>query len=387
MFFIDQLFIQQDHYEGGLPLVGQYMYAKFDMETGEDIPGGISKKLIEGSYSTLITVRCDGTRIRVEGNPSRWQRKDNLFGYDKLDDCVAVYNKVLAFYGLPPFTKCTRIYHRADQGDGKRAGMVSDGAEITLIDLTRNHEVGKGNESSFIRGMSSMKIGNAREPKLYPDGNTCNWSEASKWSMTKLYNKSADMKRLLKKATRKNLKNPLPPSEIEHREKLINYIESRGVVREEHSLRQLLLKRYHLQFYGNVNEADFLPHIQDLENAMKTISISGDKHLSIAQQLVKSGACKTLRMANTTQHVFNSWQLGEDLMGEDGLNRSQFYVHKSRLKKIGIDIGQKFDVSRMCPTLVRSEVIEIKPLSSPDWYVHATVHETNLLPFKARLAS
>lgn len=385
MYFIDQLFMQQDHFGEDLPRVGTAIYEKFDLETGEKIKSGIDKKIIEGSYSTVITVRCDGHRVRVEGNPSRWQRKDNLFGYKTIDECVEVFNKVLAFYELPPFTKLTRIFHRANQGDGKRAGMFSDGAEITLIDITRNHEVGEGNEQSFIRGMSSMKIGNAREPKLYPDGNTCNWSEASKWSMTKLYNKGAELRRQLKKATRKNLKNPLPEEEIKHREKLIEFVESRGVVREEHSLRQLLLKRYSLQFYGNNTLAEFLPHIQDLENAMKTISISHDRHLTVAEQLINGGVVDTVRKANTTMNYFTLWQNGVDLTTV--IKDTQFKQHKGRLKKIGIDISQKFDVTRMCPTLVRSEVIEVKPLSSPDWYVHATVHETNLLPFTARLAS
>ncbi|EGR0698789.1 hypothetical protein EX461_23895, partial [Vibrio parahaemolyticus] len=67
----------------------------------------------------------------------------------------------------------------------------------------------------------------------------------------------------------------------------------------------------------------------------------------------------------------------------DVLNRSQFYEHKTRLKKIGIDIGQVFDVSRMCPTLRRSEVIDIKPLSIPHWYRPPVVAQSNVMPFKA----
>ncbi|EKG45573.1 fumarate reductase iron-sulfur domain protein, partial [Vibrio cholerae HC-55A1] len=30
------------------------------------------------------------------GNPSRWQRMDNLFGLTTLDECVEIYNHVLA---------------------------------------------------------------------------------------------------------------------------------------------------------------------------------------------------------------------------------------------------------------------------------------------------
>ncbi|MGF1872861.1 phage/plasmid replication protein, II/X family [Photobacterium indicum] len=377
-FFIDQLFIQQDHSEGGLPLVGRHMIERIDLETGEKLPPSVNQKILEGSFSTKLTIRCDGTRVRVEGNPSRWQRIDNLFGLQSIDECVEIYNHVLAFYNLPPFTKNTRFSHRQTK-DGKPSSLVGNGAEITLIDWTKNHEVGKGREPSFIRGLSSMQIGRGRKPKLYPDGNTCNWGEASTWMMTKLYNKATEFKRHLLKAQRKKI--GVEPHVLEYITSLIDYCESVGVVREEHSFRQTLLKRHNLQFYGIVTEQDFYQHLQDIENAMKTINISHDEHQSIAHQLIASGAVDTLRKANVTMSYFSMWQHGTDL--RNILSQSNFYVHKARLKTIGIDIAQQFDVSRMCPTLKRSEVIEVKPLRVPDWYKMPVVAESNILPFRA----
>ncbi|MEG3696693.1 phage/plasmid replication protein, partial [Vibrio coralliirubri] len=151
--------------------------------------------------------------------------------------------------------------------------------------------------------------------------------------------------------------------------------------REEHSLRQALLKRHDLQFYGMVSEERFYEHLNDIENAMKTLQVTHDEHQSIAEQLLNSGAVDTLRQANTTMSYFNVWQLGTDL--RTVLNRSQFFQHKARLKCIGIDIGQQFDVSRMCPTLKRSEVIDVKPLRVPDWYQLPVVAQSNVLPFRA----
>lgn len=377
-FFIDQLFMQQDHHEGGLPLVGRHVIERVDLETGEKLPPSVNQKVLEGSFSTKLTVRCDGTRVRVEGNPSRWQRIDNLFGLQTIDDCVAIYNHVLGSLGLPPFTKNTRLYHRQTP-DGKSSSLVGDGAEITLIDWTRNHEIGKGREQSFIRGLSSMQIGRGRKPKLYPDGNTCNWGEASTWLMTKLYNKAIELQRHLSKAQRK--KAGVDLERLKYIEHLIDYCQSAGVVREEHSLRQALLKRHNLQFYGIVTEQDFYQHLQDIENAMKTIQVSHDEHQSIAHQLLASGAVDTMRQANTTMSYFTMWQHGSDL--RQILSRRQFYEHKARLKTIGIDIGQQFDVSRMCPTLKRSEAIDVKPLRVPHWYRMPVVAESNVLPFRA----
>jgi len=195
-FFIDQLFIQQDHHEGNLPLVGRHVIERIDLETGEKLPPSVNQKILEGSFSTKLTIRCDGTRVRVEGNPSRWQRVDNLFGLETLDECVEIYNHVLAQYDLPAFTKNTRFAHRQSP-DGKRSSLIGNGAEITLIDWTRNHAIGKGREQSFIRGLSSMQIGRGRKPKLYPDGNTCNWGEGSTWQLDKLYAKAVELQRHL----------------------------------------------------------------------------------------------------------------------------------------------------------------------------------------------
>lgn len=370
--------MQQDHHEGNLPLVGRHVIERVDLETGEKLPPSVNQKILEGSFSTKLTIRCDGTRVRVEGNPSRWQRVDNLFGLETLDECVEIYNHVLASYDLPPFTKNTRFAHRQSP-DGQRSSLIGNGAEITLIDWTRNHAVGKGREQSFIRGLSSMQIGRGRKPKLYPDGNTCNWGEGSTWQLDKLYAKAVELQRHLLKAQRK--KEGVLSEELEYVNKLIAYCEAFGVVREEHSLRQALLKRHNLQFYGNVTELDFIPYLQDIENAMKTIHISHDEHQTIADQLLSLGAVKSRQAANATQSYAIMWQSGMDL--RQVLSIRQFYEHKGRLKAIGIDIGQQFDVSRMCPTLRRSEVIEVKPLPVPDWYKLPVVAESNILPFRA----
>ncbi|MGS0693332.1 phage/plasmid replication domain-containing protein [Shewanella sp. 0m-4] len=193
---------------------------------------------------------------------------------------------------MPPFTKNTEVQYRQTP-NGKTAQLVGNGAEITAIDWTINHQVGKGKEQSFIRGLSSMQIGRGRKPKLYPDGNTCNWGEASTWLMTKLYNKAAELIKHLKKDQRR--KDQISDERLNYIQDLIRYCEEKGVVREEHSLRQALIKRHNLQFYGRVTEADFYPHLKEIETAMNTIQISYDEHQSIADQLINLGVVKAVR--------------------------------------------------------------------------------------------
>ncbi|EGQ8112611.1 phage/plasmid replication protein, II/X family [Vibrio parahaemolyticus] len=378
MYFIDQLFIQQHHPDGGLPLVGTHVIERLDMESGEALPPSVNQKRLEGSFSSKLTIRCDGFKVRVEGNPSRWQRMDNLFGLTTLDECVEVYNHILKKYDLPSFTKNTRLYPRQTP-DGKSTSLIGNGAEITSIDWTRNISVGEGKESSFIRGMSSMQIGRGRKPHLFPNGMTCGWGYGSSWALNKLYCKAWELKEHLRKDKRK--KNGVPPEQLEYIEKLISYCEKQGVVRDEMSMKQLFLKKHRLQFYGLVDETDYYAHLNDIENAMKTIQINHDEHKSIADQLLEMEIVKSRQAANATQSYAIMWQSGTDI--RQVLNRSQFYEHKSRLKQIGLDIGQPFDVTRMCPTLKRSEVIEVQPLSIPDWYQLPVVSKTNVLPFRA----
>ncbi|WP_000353084.1 phage/plasmid replication domain-containing protein, partial [Vibrio cholerae] len=87
------------------------------------------------------------------------------------------------------------------------------------------------------------------------------------------------------------------------------------------------------------------------ENAMKTIQINHDEHKSIADQLLELGIVRSRQAANATQSYAIMWQSGVNL--RDVIQRRQFFEHKARLKQIGLDIGQPFDVSRMCPTLKR----------------------------------
>ncbi len=139
--------------------------------------------------------------------------------------------------------------------------------------------------------------------------------------MTKLYCKAYELREHLKKGKRKQ--NGIEEDQANYIEKLIEYCEEQGVVREEHSLRQSLLKRHQLQFYGLVKESNFIQHTQDIENAMKTIHINHDEHISIAEQLIESGAVETMRQANTTMSYFTMWQHGADL--KDLLKQSQYY--------------------------------------------------------------
>lgn len=108
-----------------------------------------------GSFETGIMVRLVGGKLEVRGNPSSFGRLDNLFGL-QLDDCISVYNCILASLGLPEFT-AGEVTKREDQASGKMV-MEYSGAKITRVDYTVNQSVGMGRVADYNRWLAGQKI-------------------------------------------------------------------------------------------------------------------------------------------------------------------------------------------------------------------------------------
>ena len=330
------------------------MVIRVELSTGEPISESPNFKLVEGSHSTKLTVRCDGSRVKVTGNPSRFHRIDNLFGLQTIDDCINVYNQVLASFDLPPFTKCTEVKYRQGEEGGK-VQLVTDGAFIDHIDWTRNHSVPPGTENAFLRGISSQSLGRGKTAYLYPNGKTVDWYQNSKWLYKKLYNKAADM--LDKRA-----------------------VNTRKATEEDkryyNQLIEFCKERHNLRLYGRLNEADFLPHLTDIENIFKRLDdMTHTTYEMISEQLLSRNIVNSTQSANSTQAVAFKW-----LHGQPIVRNSQYYIHRSRLLRIGIDISIPYDVTRVPPTVRSTQVIEVKSVKPPSWYrMPITRHQLHLV--------
>lgn len=358
-YFVDKLSMHQDH-QTVLPLVGEYLCVQEDLQTGEVVSKTPNSLHLEGSYSSKVTIRCNGSRVSVSGNPSRYNRLDNLFGFSTIDECVRVFNVLLAKHGLPPFTKCSWVKHGQSE-DGKKARVITDGAVITAIDWTRNHTVGQGNVQHFLRGLSSQSIGRAKVGHLYSNGCTLNWGEGSEYKMTSIYDKENDLKRQRKKRLK-----AVSEQDAAYYDELISYCRDHGVAREEHKFKRLFLNKNNLRFYGLFKDCDFEPYLKSIDEVIGRCEVTGMRQQSIADQLLDKGIVKSRQAANATQVYASMWMDGEDLSRH--LNRSQFYVHKGRLKSIGLDVSSPFDVTRMAPVITQRKVIQVSPLLMPSWY-------------------
>lgn len=381
-FFIDKLNVTQNHDLGSglLPEIGKEKLFRVDLKTGVSTELLTHLKL-EGSYSSALIVRCDGSRVEVYGNPSRWGRIDNLYGLKTLDDCIAVYNHILDGLGLPRFTKCTQYLYFQSK-PGQPVNKTADGAIIKHIDFTRNLSTGLGNERPFLKALSTQSIGRSVSPFLYSDENTVEWyganvqKKGSTYRYIKVYTKTADLLR----NQRKLCKNA-NEHDLDYFDDLLQFTVRNGVVREEHSFKREYLHRHNLFAYGLFNESQFEEELQVISQLRKRLEVSNMKYETIADQLLNENICKNRHSANATQTAYLDWLHGSYV----DKSTSTFRKHKSRLLQIGIDISQKLDITRAPLRLKESQIIEVSEILPPEWYRHPEVPTLPTLPPQPKL--
>lgn len=382
VFFIDKLNVTQNHDLGSylLPEVGKEKLFRVDLKTGVSTELLTHLKL-EGSYSSALIVRCDGSKVEVYGNPSRWGRIDNLYGLKTLDDCIAVYNHILDSLGLPRFTKCTKYLYFQSK-PGQPVNKTADGAIIKHIDFTRNLSTGLGNERPFLKALSTQSIGRSVSPFLFPDENTVEWyganvqKKGSTYRYIKVYTKTADLLR----NQRKLCKNA-SEHDLDYFDDLLQFTVRNGVVREEHSFKREYLHRHDLFAYGLFNECQFDEELQVISQLRKRLEVSNMKYETIADQLLNEKVCGSRQSANSTQMYYTMWLHGHYI----DKSKSQYREHKRRLLQIGIDISQKLDITRAPLRLKESQIIEVFEILPPEWYRHAEVPTLPTLPPQPKL--
>ena len=371
--FIDKMTMHQDYPQGGLPRVGKYGIVRHDISSGELVSDSISSLSHEASFSSSLQIRCTGDSVTVQGNPSRFNRLDNLFGFTTIEQCVQVYNQVLAGYGLPPFTPCTNIFH-TQTSDNERSRLITDGAIIRHLDWTRNHMVGQGREHSYLRALSSLTIGRGLEPYLYPNGATVDWKstrtslrgKGSKFRYDKVYIKANDLK-----SHRGSRLKHASAEEVIYYDQLIEYCQDFGIVREEQSKKSPFLKKHNLAYYGLCNEPDYLPHLMDIERAQSRLQVTDMTYETIADQLIDRCICKSRQSANSTEGYALKWLHGMHI----DKSKSQYFEHRSRLLQLGIDISIQHDVTRSRLQVRSSDVIDLRLATPPDWYCMPQVYQ------------
>lgn len=366
--FIDWLSCSQE-YDYELPIISEDGYAHFDFTDGAFGQIRQSRVIHEGSYSTSISVHVRNNTIVMEGNPSRYNRLDNLFGFVTLEECFIVYNSILASLGLPAFTKCKTLGY-LDARDGKAPKAIVDGAVITRLDLTTNMMVGGGTcVDAYLKALSTMPYRRSRG-NLYADGKTCDWKSIlgnARELYPCVYNKAHEFSiHLLPKV--KRTFGELSP-EYAYITQLIDYCRQHGVTRHELKVKSAYLTKHNLQFYGLSDTLNQLTKLHnDFLNIDKKLKVSAMDLRTITQTLIEEGICENTKAANTTALYAINWMNGDTFEA----HKKQVQIHRARLRKIGIDILKPCNLLLFSPVIVK-EVIEItrSELQPPSFYKHA----------------
>lgn len=372
--FYDWLTAHQD-FDYQLPLIGDRAYVVIDTETSEQLQVRVPTIQHEGSYSTQLHIRISGNRLTVSGNPSRIDRLDNLFGFTTLDQCFAVYNRILRSYGLPEFTKCTRILH--GQQSSNKVARYSDGAVITEVHITSNKAVGQGMEADYIRALSMLPYRNS-VPRLHTNNMTCDWLTKSgrggRLIYPSVYAKGHEISLHAFRKIKKKYGEKSP--EATYLFQLINYINFHGVVRFEQKIKSEFLRRENLCFWGLFDERAFRPIHEEFLNIDSKLQVEQMNLETISAKLIREGICDNTRAANTTTLYAIQWMHGEKF----DFSKRQVKQHRARLRKIGIDIALPCDHSKFAlvtPKFASTRVI-VADFPMPDFYRKPQVNHLSI---------
>jgi len=384
--FIDYLSVEQV-YPFELPKIAPITIEKYCSRTGERLATTQPKVKYEGSYSTSITVRVDGCKLIVQGNPSAIDRLDNLFGFQTVEQCVAVYNRILAnmrddegrAVALPPLTRCTRLdflqaqasrikEFRLDDGTvqtvetSHRHTTLGDGMRITRIDLTTNRSVGQGNELDYVSGLSTQRAG-YKVGHLYEDGCTVDWQARDQYR--KAYVKAVALEKFTLPKARRNFGDDSP--EVAYLRELVAYCKAHGVVRMEQELKREYLQREGLCWWGLFDEGRFQAIHEAFLKIDDRLKVTAMDFETIADHLISEGIVDSTKAANTTAMYALQWMTGK---AKFDFSKSSVKTHRARLRQIGIDIANPCDASKVRPVVHVSsrEVIPVDVLQIPSWY-------------------
>lgn len=364
---IDWVSISQQHQASDI--VGKNVCIWLDPVTGERISEGVGYLSHEGSFSTSVSIRAYNGFVEWSGNPSRWGRADNVFGYRRMADCLQVINAHLLDYGLPPFTMAVGpdFNHRRLAVERQGVRLANAGAVFTRVDLCRNFSTGsESNLRTYLRAASAA-VYRGKPAQSYSGG--CSWGTARNSKIT-FYDKGAEILSHMPSYPDRGLQTSLDPlafelsDEVEYRKRLANWCTKIGLCRKE-----IKLGRQQLRAQGLRSLAEWDDHrafeIADKRISAMNIGVSSGLDNAF-KQFVESGF--TDRQAATLSGIVSRWYMGEPT--DLGVSRATWYRYAKNIKAVlGLDLNAKPDVAVLTAQV---RTIELQPISEPPfWYRHA----------------
>jgi len=324
---IDWLSVKQEAPAGeDYPVFGESKVYRVSLLDGQVSGEFIKGQRAQGSFDTSIYVSCDQRALHISGNPSRWGRLDNVFGFSSMADCLAVYDGLLESLGLPLLDHLRCV--------------------LTRVDLAQNFDVGQGNQLSYLRALAQHSL--RAQPYLYPNGRTVDYNRGSRWVYRKYYDKGHEP---VKKS--KTLRAP----QLQYQERLRRYLQECGTICFEVTLKSAKLKRDGVTS-PRIWNAKMMKQYADDYRVDDRLEHTADDTFSA---LLDLGFSET--KARNLHMVYEAWQHGTDIRG--AYSRPQFYRHRRNLLKLGVDIGVRSSVT---PLGVSLRTIVVNDTAPPEFY-------------------
>jgi hypothetical protein len=390
MNFVDWITLYQPRRPGSLPVVGSEFRVSHSLETGELIRETVVGFQHEGSFDSSLHVRCDGSAVMVSGNPSGFDRPDNLFGWRSVDTAVDRINHELVGLGLPAFdserpheelplgatvlfrskpspgARSHNFQPHFDVDNGRQAAhtdtMLGDErARLSRVDITEN--IATSGAVDFLRHLSTY-VHHGKAGNLYPNGRTVDWGKGSRRAYHKYYDKGYDLEQKIKKLAKSlNSRNRVKIAEhIEYLSRLKTWCDENGVVRRESTFKSTDLidrKLIYLESWSCETMSNVIHPYQ----FHKKINIEETRFDGVSERLLSLGLSE--RIARQAELIHTAWVNGSDVRALCG-SQPNFYRYRNHLLNVGVDIRNPCDISRLTLRVHRSEYREIEP---PSWYV------------------
>lgn len=369
MWSIDWVSVRQQHQASDI--VGKNLCVWFDGQTGAVISEGVGFLSHEGSFSTSVQLRASGGMVEWSGNPSRWGRPDNVWGYTRMSEAMALINRHVESYGLPPFTVTpmpTTANGRRLQREGSSVALSAPGAVLTRVDLCRNMMTGSpGDRDAYLRAASAA-VYRGKAGVSYPG--SVSWGSSRNIKL-KMYDKAAEMKAHTKRLPlgTGTMTDELMAARLrdmegnDYRAKLSEWCDSVGLVRQEVGFGRQSLRSLGLREYGEWRDMHAAQLAADKVDAMKIGCTAG---LSDSYgQFIEAGYSP--RKAATLSGIVSRWYMHDDV--SQGVSRATFYRYARDVSQVlGIDLRSVPDVAMLS---ARVRTVTLQPASPPSWYRHA----------------
>jgi len=324
--FVDWVTIRQDHGEGGAPRLNGGRYMAIDADGAVDYV--VERRVgVEGSFDSRVDVRSDGSVVEFSGNIARYNRRDNLFGYD-WPETVRRINSLLNLYSIPPFT-AGKLYRFADHG------WTWTGARVSRIDATMNRACfSEQGAEVVLRALASQHVGR-QKGVLSVDGGTVEYGRGSKYVYGKCYAKAQELRKHRRRKSGAHVDD-----------EVIAFCERYGVLREEFTLKSRFLTQRQFCYLGAINQSALIDIFMERTQFRRFEKVTFESFDDLPRHL---------------RATYASWRDGLP----QNVSRTTFYRHRQELLSFGVDISVPNNV-QMLPVRVRT--VDVAALEAPDWY-------------------